>query len=98
MGLSIWHSMQQRGYSRRDFLQFCGIAAAGAGLGRSGVAQVVSAFEKKEKPPVVWLHFQESPGCSESFLRASHPIVADALLDVVNLNYQETLMAPSGFQ
>jgi len=90
--------MQQKGYSRRDFLQFCGAAAAIAGLGRTGVAQVVSAFEKKEKPAVVWMHFQECTCCSESFIRASHPIVADALLDVLSLNYTETLMAPSGFQ
>jgi hydrogenase small subunit len=69
-----------------------------AGIAKSGVAQVVSAFEKKEKPVVVWLHFQECTGCSESFIRSSHPIVADALLDVLSLNYSETLMAPSGFQ
>src|SRR4051794_29601713 len=98
MGQSIWQNMQQKGYSRRDFLQFCGTAAAMAGLGRSGVAQVVSAFEKKEKPAVVWMHFQECTCCSESFIRASHPIVADALLDVLSLNYTETLMAASGFQ
>ena len=98
MGLSIWQSMQQKGYSRRDFLQFCGAAAAVAGLEQSGVAQVVSAFEKKEKPAVVWMHFQECTCCSESFIRASHPIVADALLDVLSLNYTETLMAASGFQ
>ena len=90
--------MQQKGYSRREFLQFCGAAAAVAGLGRVGVAQVASAFEKKEKPAVVWMHFQECTCCSESFIRASHPIVADALLDVLSLNYSETLMAASGFQ
>ena len=69
-----------------------------AGFGQSGVAQVVSAFEKKEKPAVVWMHFQECTCCSESFIRSSHPIVADALLDVLSLNYTETLMAASGFQ
>jgi hydrogenase small subunit len=89
--------MQRKGYSRREFLQFCTAAAATAGLAKSAVGQVVSAFEKKEKPPVVWLHYQECTGCSESFIRASHPIVADALLDVLSLNYSETLMAPSGF-
>jgi len=98
MGQTIWQSMQQKGYSRREFLQFCTMAAAAAGLSNSAAGQVVSAFEKKEKPPVVWMHFQECTGCSESFIRASHPIVADALLDVVSLNYSETLMAPSGFQ
>ncbi len=98
MGQSIWNSMQQKGYSRRDFLQFCAAAATVAGLGQSGVAQVVSAFEKKEKPAVVWMHFQECTCCSESFIRASHPIVLDVLLDVLSLNYTETLMAASGFQ
>jgi hydrogenase small subunit len=98
MGHSIWQSMEQKGYSRREFLQFCSAAAVVAGLGKTGAAQVVSAFEKKEKPAVVWMHFQECTCCSESFLRASHPIVADALLDVLSLNYSETLMAASGFQ
>ena len=99
MGLSIWNSMEKKGYSRRDFLQFCATAATVAGLGsKSGLAQVVSAFEKKEKPAVVWMHFQECTCCSESFIRASHPIVVDALLDVLDLNYTETLMAASGFQ
>jgi len=90
--------MQKKGYSRRDFLVFCSAAATMAGLGKSGAAQVASAFEKKEKPAVVWMHFQECTCCSESFIRASHPIVADALLDVLSLNYTETLMAASGFQ
>ena len=90
--------MEQKGYSRRDFLQFCATAATVAGLGRSAVAQVASAFEKQEKPAVVWLHFQECTCCSESFLRASHPIVLDVLLDVLSLNYSETLQAAAGFQ
>ena len=98
MGQTIWQSMEKKGYSRRQFLQFCTAAAAAAGFAKSGVAQVVSAFEKKEKPAVVWMHFQECTCCSESFIRASHPIVADALLDVLSLNYTETLMAASGFQ
>ncbi len=72
----------RRAISRRDFLQFCTMAAAAAGLAVVRPAQVVSAFEKKEKPAVVWMHFQECTCCSESFIRASHPIVADALLDV----------------
>ncbi|HUB01024.1 MAG TPA: hydrogenase small subunit [Terracidiphilus sp.] len=98
MGGTIWQSMEQKGYSRREFLQFCAVAAAAAGLGKSAMAQVAEAFEKKEKPAVVWMHFQECTCCSESFIRSSHPIVADALLDVLSLNYTETLMAASGFQ
>ena len=98
MGHTIWESMQLKGYSRRDFMQFCAAAATMAGLERSAAGQVAAAFEKKEKPAVIWMHFQECTCCSESFIRASHPIVADALLDVLSLNYTETLMAASGFQ
>jgi hydrogenase small subunit len=95
---SIWDAMQAKGYSRRDFLQYCGVAATVAGLGPTAVAQVAEAFEKKPRPPVVWLHFQECTCCSESFIRSSHPIVADILLDVLSLDYTETLQAAAGAQ
>jgi len=98
MGLTIWQSMQEKGYSRREFLQFCSAAAVVAGLDKSSLGQVVSAFETQTKPAVVWMHFQECTCCSESFLRASHPTVTDVLLDVLSLNYSETLQAASGFQ
>ena len=41
---------------------------------------------------------QECTCCSESFIRASHPIVATIVLDKISLDYQETLMAASGYQ
>ena len=68
---TIWGAMKAKGYSRRQFLYFCGVAVAAAGLERSGYAQVVDAFEKKARPPIVWLHFQECTCCSESFIRSS---------------------------
>jgi len=95
---TIWEIMKSKGYSRRDFLRLCGSAAVVAGLEQSAVADVVSAFAKKERPPVVWLHFQECTCCSESFIRSSHPIVADILLDVLSLDYSETLQASAGHQ
>jgi hydrogenase small subunit len=95
---TIWESMQAKGYSRRDFIRFCSWAAAVTGLSASGLGQVVKAFEKKARPPVVWLHFQECTCCSESFIRSSHPIVADVLLDALSLDYTETLQAAAGHQ
>lgn len=94
---SLWETFKTKGYSRREFMQFCSFAAAAAGLGAQGTAAVAEAFEKKSRPPVLWLHFQECTCCSESFIRASHPLVADILLDAISLDYSETLMAPSGF-
>lgn len=95
---SLWETMESKGYSRRDFLRFCGIAAAAAGIDASLVSSVVEAFENKPRPPVVWLHFQECTCCSESFIRSSHPIVADVVLDQLSLDYTETLQAAAGHQ
>jgi len=88
----------RKGYSRRDFAKFCTMMGAFMGLEASGVAQVTQALETKKRLPVIWLHFQECTCCSESFIRSSHPMVADLLLDQISLDYSETLMAASGFQ
>lgn len=95
---TIWQVMQSKGYSRRDFLHFCSVAAAVAGVEAGAFRGIVQAFENKPRPPVVWLHFQECTCCSESFIRSSHPIVADVLLDALSLDYTETLQAGAGFQ
>jgi len=95
---SIWELMQLKGYPRRDFLKFCNYALVAAGLESIGLSGVVRALETKPRPPVVWLHFQECTCCSESFIRASHPIVADILLDYLSLDYTETLQAAAGHQ
>ncbi len=95
---TIYEQMTARGVSRREFLKFCGWMSACMGLGADGLAQVAQALETKKRIPVIWLHFQECTCCSESFIRASHPLVADILLDKISLDYTETLMAPSGHQ
>ena len=96
--LTIWEQAQQKGYSRREFLQFCSWMAAAAGIPASAIGQVVRAMDSKPRPPVVWFHFQECTCCSESFLRSSHPLVADLLLDQISLDYTETLQAAAGKQ
>lgn len=88
----------RKGYSRRDFAKFCTMMAAYMGLSHTGLGQVTEALKTKPRLPVIWLHFQECTCCSESFIRSSHPMVADILLDQISLDYTETLMAASGFQ
>ena len=88
----------RKGYSRKDFIKFCTLMGAYLGLENAAVGQVTKALSTKPRLPVIWLHFQECTCCSESFIRSSHPIVADVLLDQISLDYTETLMAASGFQ
>ena len=96
--LTIWEQAQRKGYSRRDFLRFCSWMAAAAGIPTSAIGQVVRAMDTKPRLPVVWFHFQECTCCSESFIRSSHPMVADILLDKISLDYTETLQAAAGKQ
>ncbi len=95
---TVYDDVKSNGHSRRDFLKFCSMMAAFMGIKSSGVGQVVEALETKPRIPIIWLHGQECTGCSESFIRSSHPIVADIILDKISLDYTETLMAASGHQ
>jgi hydrogenase small subunit len=92
------NELRQRGVSRREFVAFCGSIAASFALPRSAAAQMAAALQKTEKPILIWLEFQDCAGNTESFLRASRPTAADALLDVLSLDYHETVMAAAGEQ
>jgi hydrogenase small subunit len=83
---------------RRDFLKFCAGLAGTLGLPTGAEAAVAKAIESAKRPSVIWLHFQECTGCSESLLRAEHPTIEKLILDVISLDYHETLMAAAGHQ
>ena len=86
------------GTSRRDFLTFCAAITATMGLPRGAEAQVAEAIVKKDRPSVIWLHHQECTGCTESMLRAEHPTLEKLILDIISLDYHETLFAAAGHQ
>jgi hydrogenase small subunit len=90
-------SLERHGVSRRDFLKFCGVMAGTLALPHSAHAQIVEALDSPARVPVIWLEMQDCAGCSESFLRASRPTAAEVVLDILSVDYHETIMAPSGF-
>jgi hydrogenase small subunit len=85
-------------FSRRDFLRTCLIAAAAVGLTGPSAMAVVEEAVKGNKPSVIWLHFQECTGCTMSLLRPSHPGLSELILDLISLDYHETLFAAAGRQ
>lgn len=87
-----------RGVGRRDFLKVCSLAAAAVGLPSWMGVRFAEAAESGLKPSVIWLHFQECTGCTESLLRTSAPDLAELILDLVSLDYHETLFAAAGYQ
>jgi len=92
----IVKALSQRGVSRRDFLKFCTAMAATLALPSTFVPKIAEALEKKMKPAVIWLELSDCAGDTESMLRATKPTIADIVLDVISLEYHETIMAPSG--
>ena len=72
--------------------------AATLALPDGAAAQIARAMQKTEKPILVWLEFQDCAGNTESFLRASRPTAAEVVLDVLSLDYHETMMAAAGHQ
>jgi len=100
---SIDERLLQCGISRRSFLVFCTslMVAAPYGLALTDKVSpeaVAAVLGKVIRPPVIWLHFQDCTGCTESLLQSSHPGFADLILNVISLEYHETLMAGSGLQ
>jgi hydrogenase small subunit len=85
-------------FTRRDFLKVCSMAAAAVGLPASAAEKMAERVAAARKPSVVWLQFQECTGCTESLLRTSHPGAAELILDLISLDYSETLMAAAGHQ
>ncbi|MGD0211705.1 MAG: hydrogenase small subunit [Terriglobales bacterium] len=100
---TIEEHLEALGVSRRSFIQLCSVlmATAPAGLAlthKKSVFEIAAAIGKTKRPSVIWLHFQDCTGCTETLLRTSAPDVAHLILDVISLDYHETLMAASGAQ
>lgn len=100
---TITAHLKRCGIPRREFLQFCTqlMVAAPWGLAiteKATAAEVSREIGQARRPSVIWLHFQDCTGCSETLLRTSKPDLADLILHVISLDYHETLMAACGHQ
>lgn len=94
--LDLEWRLAERGITRRQFLRFCGSMAAVLALPSRYVSDIATALNTAPKVPLVWLEFQDCAGNTESFLRASNPTVAEIVLELLSVNYHETIMAPAG--
>ncbi len=96
---TVPEGLARKGVSRRDFVRYCTFLAATMGLPATFAPRVAEVFAAvKKRPPVVWLHFGECTGCTEALLRAHYPFVDQLLLEVLSMEYHETIMAAAGHQ
>jgi hydrogenase small subunit len=84
------------GVDRRAFLTFCAGVTATLALPPLFAPRVAYALGKVDRPVVLWLEFQDCAGDTEAFLRSRNPSAGDLILDLVSLNYHETIMAAAG--
>lgn len=86
------------GVDRRSFLRYCAGITGVLALPPSYAPRVAAALTAVDRPALVWLEFQDCAGDTESFLRARNPSVADVVLDLLSVDYHETIMAAAGHQ
>jgi hydrogenase small subunit len=101
--VTVGEQLRKAGVSRRAFLEFCTelmvAAPFGLALTEGMTAQLVAQEVKRaRRPSVIWLAFQDCTGCSETLLRPSRPDLWEVILNVISLDYHETLMAGAGMQ
>jgi [NiFe] hydrogenase small subunit len=80
-------------------MKYCGMLTATMGLSSSFVPKVAEVFAAPaQRPPVITLHFGECTGCSEALLRTMNPWIDQLVLEVLSIEYHETIFAAAGHQ
>lgn len=95
--------LDAKGVSRRSFMKLCGTLAVMVGLGEAAAPRVAHALEesvigatKGNLYPVIWIEGASCTGCTEAFAQIDEPDPAAVLLEMISLNYSETLSAAAG--
>ncbi len=96
--LDFKNAVLNEGVSRRDFMKWASATAAMLMLPASFTPLVAEAAELMNRVPVIWIELQDCAGNSEALLRSDGPKVDEILLDIISLEFHETLMSPSGHQ
>jgi len=92
------NAIEDEGIDRRDFLKWASATTAMLMLPASFTPLVAEAAVLMNRLPVVWIELQDCAGNSEALLRSDGPKVDEIILDIISLEFHETLMAPSGHQ
>ena len=100
MGNNNFEAIRQglNNISRRDFMKFCTVMAASMGLPLEVAPKIAEAVTSARRPSVIWLSGQGCTGCTESLLRPTHPSLEHLILDLISLDYNETLNVGAGHQ
>ncbi|MGD9970372.1 MAG: hydrogenase small subunit [Sulfuricurvum sp.] len=90
--------LSDEGYDRREFMKWASAATAMLMLPSMFTPLVAEAAELMNRVPVIWLELQDCAGNSEALLRSDGPKIDEIILDIISLEFHETLMAAAGHQ
>ncbi len=92
----LYAALIERGMSRRTFLQLTAAITAALALPATYAPRIAEAVERAPRIPVIWLRGQSCGGNTEQALRSADPSAADLLLDVLAVEYHDSLLARAG--
>jgi len=95
---SIERVLEAEGLTRRDFMKWASAACAMLMLPSQFTPLVAKAATLMNRVPVIWLELQDCAGNSEAILRSDAPTIDELILDVLSLEFNETIMAAAGHQ
>ncbi len=99
---TLGERLAKAGITRRGFMKYCAGLASMMAIPAALVPKLVEAALLSPVTSVVYLSFQECTGCMESLVNVfpntkyKTDSIESILLTALSLDYQETLMAPSG--
>ncbi len=96
--MDIQKLLDTEGLSRRDFMKWASATTAALMLPASFTPLVAEAAELMNRVPVVWIELQDCAGNSEAILRSDSPTIDELILETIDLEFNETLMAAAGHQ
>lgn len=91
-------SIEEEGIERRDFLKWASATTAMLMLPASFTPLVAEAAVLMNRVPVIWIELQDCAGNSEALIRSDGPKIDEIILDIISLEFHETLQAASGHQ
>ena len=96
--LDIGDVLESQGIERRDFMKWASAVTGMLMLPASFTPLVADAALLMNRAPVIWLELQDCAGNSEALLRSDGPKIDEIVLDIISLEFHETLQAASGHQ
>ncbi len=92
----LYSAMLHRGMSRRSFIKFSAAMAAALALPAAYAPRIAGAVAAAPRIPLIWLRGQDCGGDTAALFAATKPTVAELMLDLLSVEYHETIMTPAG--